>query len=132
MPAQTLVALQQWLLHLHIDPNYRDRAKIILMGSPIAPMFAGSLNGQGQLHGDGWQRFPASLESLLMCIAGNGIKNVLFLAGDYHRFADCTIRMRARGGAIVEARSIVTGPRVAISHIARHTRKRYRTRSHPS
>ncbi|MEY4561203.1 MAG: hypothetical protein RLZZ618_480 [Pseudomonadota bacterium] len=106
---EQMADLKQWLLTLQHDTAYGPRAKIIVMASPLTPLLTQAADDPAGLRGDGWQRFPDSLDDLLGFIADHEIDNVLFLAGDYHRFADCTLSLKAPGKRLIQARSIVTG-----------------------
>jgi choline dehydrogenase-like flavoprotein len=109
MSARQMRALRQWLLRLHHDKDYETRAKIVVTGSPIAPRYGDASGKESVFDGDGWQRFPVSGGQLFDWIAARGIRNVVFLSGDYHRFADCTLRLKHRDGQEVAVRSLVAG-----------------------
>lgn len=109
MRPRQMKEMQEWLRTLQDSKTYGERAKIVVMASPIAPLVAGPDGGLSPLHGDGWQRFPESMADLLGFIAENEIKNVVFLSGDYHRFVRCELKLQAPGKNPVTATSIVTG-----------------------
>ncbi len=109
MDAQQMQDLKDWLLQQQGDPAIGARPKIVVTASPIAPLLADARGALSPLHGDGWQRFPASLSELLEWIGTNEIDNVLFLSGDYHRYVRCRLRIQASGHRPVSATSIVAG-----------------------
>ncbi len=100
--------LKQWLLQREQDASYGARAKIVVMGTPVVPFFASANTPSGALGSDGWQRFPDSLAELFEWIAIHGIRNVVFLSGDYHHFADVNLTLEAPGRPRIGARCIVT------------------------
>ena len=109
MSARQMRALRQWLLRLHYDQTYGARAKIVVTGSPIAPRFGDAEGNDAVLDSDSWQRFPVSGGQLFDWIAVHQILNVVFLSGDYHRFADCTLTVKHTDRDAVEVRSVVSG-----------------------
>lgn len=63
-------------------------------------------SGAGALRSDGWDGYPASFHDLVAHIAGNGIRNVVFLSGDEHiSFASTAI---IRDGSGQEAARILS------------------------
>lgn len=103
-------ALKDWLRELQHDPAYGDRPKVVVTGSPMAPLFRQAQGDAGQATwSDGWQRFPDSLAELLHWIASEQIQQLLFLSGDYHLHAEASLWAQVPGRPAVVARSIVTG-----------------------
>ena len=97
MSVLQMQALKDWLLRLQADATYDKRPKIVVTGSPIAPRFCDSQGGSSELGNDGWQRFPCSTGELFDWIAEHQIQGVLFLSGDYHRFADVSLCIERPG-----------------------------------
>lgn len=110
MSSLQMDALKDWLSDLQRDPAHGHRPKVVVTGSPMAPLFRQAQGNDGQATwSDGWQRFPDSQAELLHWIASQQIQQVLFLSGDYHLHADVQLRLQAPGKTEVRARSIVTG-----------------------
>jgi len=99
--------LERWLHEMdRCDP---EMPKFIVSPSVVAPWSRETRGHRSYaLRADAWDGFPRSLRHLLAFIAGNGIRNVVFLSGDYHCSVFCTMRLRYRGKPPVEAYSIVS------------------------
>lgn len=104
-PAQ-LAKLDRWLqTHGHADP----RPKFVVSGSVFAP---GLLQGETGIAGlsdalsDTWQMAQHQRVQVLDMIENHGVKNVVFLSGDYH----CGTTAELEFSCGLRAYSIVTPP----------------------
>jgi choline dehydrogenase-like flavoprotein/predicted alpha/beta hydrolase len=99
--------LECWLDHMQRrDPEI---PKFIVSPSVVAPWSRETRGHRSYaLRADAWDGFPRSLRHLLAFIAGNGIRNVVFLSGDYHCSVYCPMWLRYKGKPPVQAYSIVS------------------------
>jgi cholesterol oxidase len=107
MGKEQMGPLKEWLSRLH----HRDAEmpKFIVSPSVVAPWSRETRGSLGYaLRADAWDGFPRSLHDLFMFIAKEGIRNVVFLSGDYHCSLFCHMALSNNGGKPVKAYSIVS------------------------
>ena len=104
-PAQ-LVELEMWLKHWAVEDA---RPKFIVSGSVFAPgLLPGDdgVTGLSNAMSDSWQMAQRQRCQLLDMIARHQVKNVVFIAGDYH----CAVTAELKFSCGLRAYSIVTPP----------------------
>jgi choline dehydrogenase-like flavoprotein/alpha-beta hydrolase superfamily lysophospholipase len=100
-----MAALRAWLLKA--DQAGPHKPKFIVSPSVVAPWSKETRGHDAYaLRSDAWDGFPYSTHGLLAFIAHNGIRNVVFLSGDYHCSLYCPIEL-TWGARTVRAHSIV-------------------------
>jgi len=105
--ADQMGELFKWLAQAHEDGI--DKPKFIVSPSVVAPWSRETSGHRAySLRSDAWDAFPDALHELLGFIVGNGIRNVVFLSGDYHTSLFCEMELAAKGGSPVRAYSIVS------------------------
>ncbi|MFC5496753.1 alkaline phosphatase D family protein [Caenimonas terrae] len=108
-----LAALDLWLDRCR-DQFGRDdkRPKFIVSGSVFAPGLRTAMVGEPTVAGlsdlmvDSWQMAQPQRARVLQAIIDRGVRNVVFLSGDYHCAATATIKLGDR----LSAYAIVTPP----------------------
>ena len=107
MGEDQMAALQEWLRRLH--GRDAEMPKFVISPSVVAPWSRQTQGNRGYaLRSDAWDGFPRSLHELLAFIAAEGIRNVVFLSGDYHCSVFCRMALAHDGREPVEAYSIVS------------------------
>jgi len=102
-----LSSLKRWLWKT--ERKQPGGPKFVVSPSVLAPWLRETRGHPAHaLRSDAWDAFPDSLHELLDFIAGRGIRNVVFLSGDYHCSLFCTLELSANGAAPVRAYSIVS------------------------
>lgn len=100
-------ALTAWLEDA--QARHGSMPKFVVSPSVVAPWM---LETRGDLsyslRSDAWDAFPESLHQLLGFIAANGIRNVVFLSGDYHCSVYATMTLSCAGRPPMTAYSIVS------------------------
>jgi cholesterol oxidase len=103
--------LLEWLWQLQNDPATADAPKFVASPSILLPRklemdmttFDGGVTKSRAsmartLRSDSWQGYPWSMHSVLHHIVSEGIRNVVFLSGDEHRFCLARARIARLGG----------------------------------
>ncbi|MGH7860577.1 MAG: alkaline phosphatase D family protein, partial [Candidatus Binatia bacterium] len=102
-----MIALRLWLIEAH--KRGLDKPKFIVSPSVVAPWTKETRGHPAYaLRSDAWDAFPDSLHQLLGFIATEGIRNVVFLSGDYHCSIFSCLSLKCGGAAPVTAYSIVS------------------------
>lgn len=108
MSPEQLDALKAWM-----DDNHKNRKGMpMFIASPAAflPRHRRAVHkpdGAGALRSDGWDGYPASFHAIVKHIAGNEIRNVVFLSGDEHiSFATTAIVHDGAGKELTRFHSI--------------------------
>ncbi len=101
-----LADLKRWLRDAHRDGPAKP--KFIVSPSVVVPWSRETRGDPSYaLRSDAWDGFPYSLHELLRTVAEEGIRNVVFLSGDYHCSVFCTMNLGWKGRS-VRAFSIVS------------------------
>lgn len=101
-----LADLKRWLRDAQADGP--DKPKFIVSPSVVVPWSRETRGDPSySLRSDAWDGFPHSLHELLRTIAEEGIRNVVFLSGDYHCSVFCKMNLDWKGRS-VPAFSIVS------------------------
>lgn len=100
---EQLKAIKEWL-SLH-----RTQPKLLFSGSVAGlPELRAQRESAWGLHADDWCGYPATWQELLAHIVQDGIRNLVFVGGDYHLSAVAELEIRGAGGAPpVRALSVV-------------------------
>ena len=88
-----LCALKDWLA----NSDNKDKPKFIVSGSALAPVTR-KFTQQKWLwrNNDGWAGYPKTWRELVRHIVDNQIRNVVFIAGDYHLSAVAQLTLRSK------------------------------------
>ena len=89
-----LCALKDWL----VNSDNKDKPKFIVSGSALAPVTRKFTQQQWLWrNNDGWAGYPKTWRKLVRHIVDNQIRNVVFIAGDYHFSALAKLTLHSNG-----------------------------------